>query len=116
MISSVDECRIGVSASIATFRVEESSQIVIQKIADPLNAEIRRRILGNALQIQGIVTLAGEDGSDAPAPDVLDRRQDSDLVIDQDVMLGRVAMLYVVKLKFFMDIDENVFPHRLEKA
>ncbi len=62
------------------------------------------------------MTLAGEDGRNSTGPDIFDRRQDSDLVIDQDIMLGRIPLLNIVKLKFFMYLDENVLSHRLETA
>ena len=50
------------------------------------------------------------------APDLLDGGQDAELVVDQDVVLGRVAPLDVVELLLLVDVDQDVAVDGLEQA
>ena len=63
-----------------------------------------------------VVPLAGEDGGQALAPRLLDRGEDPHLVVDQHVVVGRVASLDVVELELLVDVDEHAPGRRLAQA
>ena len=54
-----------------------------------------------------IVTLFHKDGSDAFAPDVLNRRQNPNFIVDQNVVVRRISLCDILKFQFFMDIDQD---------
>ena len=60
--------------------------------------------------------MAHEDGRDARAPDLLDCREEPDLVVDQHVASGRIAPLDVLELLLFVDVDEHVASERRPEA
>src|SRR5215475_3964433 len=57
--------------------------------------------------------LSGKDGCDLAAPDFFDLGKDSDLVVDEDIVIGREAAFYVVQLFLFVNVDEHVAMDRL---
>src|SRR5262249_3984038 len=70
---------------------EECGEVRSEHPADAFDGHIRRRIPGQYLWIEGVVALAREYGRDPGAPGALDRSQDTQLVIHQDVVLRRKA-------------------------
>ena len=52
-----------------------------------------------------VVALPRKYRGDARRPDLLHRGQDAQLVVDQHVVVGRVALLDVVQLLFLVDVD-----------
>ena len=66
--------------------------------------------------IVGKLTLPGKYGGHAVAPGFLDRGQNTQFVVHQDVVLGRVTALDVIQRLLFMDVDEHMALHRLEDA
>ena len=60
----------------------------VEKIADAFNGNIGGRKGADRLGIAGIATLLREDGRHAVLPEALDRRQDAQLVVDQDVVFA----------------------------
>jgi len=86
--------------SSQTFLVEGSSEripnqiskIIVQKMASTLDDEGTRQ-RGDDLFIVGILTLTGNTGRDPVAPDVLDCRENTRLVVDQDVVARRITLL-----------------------
>jgi len=52
--------------------------------------------------------LSRKDGGDILAPGLLDSCQDSQFVINHDIVLGGISSLYIIKFKLFMNIDQNI--------
>jgi hypothetical protein len=63
-----------------------------------------------------IVPLPWEHGGHPRAPDVLDCREDSDLVVDQHIVITRIPPLDIVEFLLFMNIDQHMAIHSLEKT
>ena len=80
-----------------------------------VDRDVRGRVSGQRLGVVRVVSLAREDGGHAGAPDLLDRGQDAQLVVDQHVVTGRVALLDVVQLLLLVDVDEHAAFDRLEE-
>src|SRR5438128_12691484 len=84
-----------------------------QEVADALDRQVGRR---KSLGIASVLTLAGEDRGDALAPGFLDRSQDPWLVVDENVVLRRIASLDVIQRLFLVDVDQHVAVHGLPAA
>src|SRR5690348_16903051 len=54
-----------------------------------------------------IVALSHEDGSDTFTPDFFNRRQDPEFVVDQNVLVCRIATGHVFQFVFLVDIDQH---------
>ena len=61
----------------------------------------------------GIGPLPREHGRYALSPETLDCRQDAQLVIDDHVMVGRIAPLDIIQGFFLMDIDQHMSIHSI---
>ena len=55
----------------------------------------------------GVVALADEDGGDPRPPGLLDRGQDTELVVHQHVVLRGEAGRHVVQLPLLVDVDQD---------
>ena len=54
------------------------------------------------------MALPEKDGRDSAFPATLDRVENAKLVVDDDVVVGRIAPLDVVELVLLVDVDENI--------
>src|SRR5262245_19689515 len=86
--------------------LEQCRQIVFEEIANAGELDIRRRMPRQLAAIVRVVTLLGKHRRDAFTPDFLDRGQDAQFVIDQDIVIGGVETPYVFQLLLLVDIDE----------
>ena len=75
-----------------------------------------RRVARQRLGIMRVHPLLGEQGRHAAAPDVFDRGENPRLVVDQHVMVCRVAAFDVVELLFLVDVDQHVAVDRVPDA
>ena len=67
---------------------QQCGQVIVKQVADALHRQVRGRTCGDHLRVVGILTLARKYGGYAVAPDFFDRRQDTRLVVHQDVVLA----------------------------
>ena len=54
------------------------------------------------------MALPEKDGRDPAFPATLDRVENAKLVVNDDVVVGRIAPLDVVELVLLVDVDENI--------
>jgi hypothetical protein len=87
-----------------------SRQVVIEQIDDTLDGHISRRKGANHFRIVSVASLPGEHGRHVLPPELLDRRQDPQLVVNKDVMLGWEAPLDVIK---GLVLDQHSTIHRV---
>src|SRR3954471_11964834 len=87
---------------------QDAIQVEAGDVADAVNGEVGGGVAGEDPGIEGVVPLARKDGGQTLAPMGFDGGQDPQLIVDQDVVAGRVAGLDVVELFFFVDVDEDV--------
>ncbi len=80
--------------------------VEIDERGDVFDRDVGLRVRRHVGRVR-VVPLAGEDGGQALAPRLLDRGEDPDLVVDQHVVVGRVASLDVVELELLVDVDEH---------
>src|SRR5512140_783157 len=95
-------CRLLCSAC-----TQQDGKIEIEQVADALDRQVGRRIGREDAGIERVMPLAREDGREPLPQDLLHRRQDAELVVDHDVMAGRVALLDVVEHLLLVDVDED---------
>ena len=88
----------------------------IEQIADAFDRHIGGRQGADRFRIVRIAALPQEHGRHALAPGVLDRRQDAQLVVDENVVFGGKAPLDVIKGLFLVDIDEHTSIDRIGQA
>src|SRR6266446_6418672 len=93
--------------SAHTCGFEQHRQVEVHQRADSFNRNIGLRILGHLGLIQSVMALARENGRHLLAPCFLYRGKNSELVIDQDVMLGGVTADDIIQLLLLMDIYED---------
>src|SRR5215471_17904923 len=86
----------------------QRSQTVIQQVADPINTDIRWRVLCQNFGIVSVMALAGKDGGHLGAPDSFHRGQDAKFVIDEHVVRGREALFHILEFLFLMNVDQHV--------
>src|SRR6202023_2063636 len=76
---------------------------------------VGRRTAGHNLRVPRVVALSQKNGGDALAPNLLDRVEDPQLIVDRYVPLCRINALNLGKLPLLMDIDQHaVFESRPE--
>src|SRR5262249_47110247 len=80
------------------------------------NCNIGRRKCADRLWIASIATLAREHGRNAVLPEALNRSQDAQLVVDDDVVFGRKATLDVIESLFLVNIDQYTAIDRVGQA
>src|SRR5918996_4196187 len=95
---------------------EQCGEIIIKQVADALYRQVRGRTSGDGLRIVCILALTRKYRGYAVIPDFLDRVQNARLVIDDDIVLSRVAPLDVIQRLFFVNIDEHVAVYSVEDA
>ena len=89
-------------------------QITLPASTDPRSTNLQsyrspyRRTRRLAAAPESRSGLALENRRDPIAPDRFDRRKDAGLVVDEDVVLGRMPALDVRPLLFLMDLDQHV--------
>ena len=64
----------------------------------------------------GILTLSGKHRGHPRVPGLLDRGQNAQLVVHQDIVLGRVTPLDIIQRLLFMNVDEHVAFDSFEDA
>src|SRR5271166_3510888 len=111
---SVTHCLPACSCSCSV-GCDQSAEIIGDKIADPLDRQIGRRV-GGSVRSTGILALPGQYGGYAVPPDLFDRGQNSRLVVDQDVMGGRITLLDVGEFLLLVDVYQHVPFDRVEDA
>src|SRR5258708_28724275 len=97
--------RTSVRLCIRLSRRDDLLQIVLQQIADAVDADVRGRISGEYLWVQRVMSLARKDRRQAAAPMLFHRCQNAQLVIDQHVMLSGIMLLDIVQFLFLMNIN-----------
>src|SRR5205814_2012995 len=102
----------GMTAAQELVLLEERRQIVTQQITDLGKLEVGGGILGQSIRIGCIMALPDEYGGHPLAPEFLHRGEDAQLVVDENVVVGRVEPLYVLKLAFLVNVDEHAIMHR----
>src|SRR5260370_31923076 len=85
---------------------KQPAQITVEQVSDPVHRHVGCGEGGEGLCVMRIFSLSGKDGGDARPPTFLYRREDSRLVIHQDVVQRRIAGLYIVKRELLVDIDQ----------
>jgi len=68
------------------------------------------------LGVERVVTLAGKNGRQARPPDLLDRGQDAQLVVDQDIAPSRVSYLDVRRFLLLMDVNQHAACDRFKQS
>ena len=91
-------------------------RIGVEQLADPVDRDVRRRMCCGDRGVVGELALARKHGGHALAPELLCRGEDAQLVVDEDVPLGRVPALEIVELELLVDVDEHVTLDRLANA
>src|SRR5215831_9437284 len=84
---------------------EQATQFTVEQVCDPIHRHVGREA-GERLRVMRVLSLSRKDGGDAGAPSLLDRREDSRLVIYQDVVERRIARLDIVKGELLVDVDQ----------
>ena len=86
---------------------EQVGQVVPEQVPDALDRDVRWRVRGQRLRVVRVMPLSRKDGRQARSPDFFHRVQDAKLVVHQNVMPSRVAILDVVQLPLLMDVDQD---------
>lgn len=61
------------------------------------------------------MALFWENGRYSISPTFFDRRENSDLVINQDISLGWITPFDIVEFELFVDVDKDIAAYRLEQ-
>src|SRR6266436_9888880 len=94
----------------------ECRHIASNEITDLGQLDVRSRIAGVNFWIERIVALLGKYCRHPFAPDLLHRGQDTQLVVDEHVVVGGIEARDVIKLPLFVDVDEDAVLECLPKA
>ncbi len=87
---------------------EDFGEVVVDEVADAVDVDVAEGVGGEDFGVEGVMALAGEDGGELWAPDFFDGVEDAELVVDEDVVVGGVAVFHVVEHFFLVDVDEDV--------
>ncbi len=68
---------------------------------------VGRLTAGENLRVPRVVALLQENGGDAPAPDLFDRVEDAQLIIDHYIPLCWIKALHIGKFPLLVDINER---------
>ena len=71
---------------------------------------------GADLGVERVVTLLDEHGRHPLAPLLLDGVEDAELVVDEDVVVGRVPALDVAEHALLVDVDQDAAAERVPQA
>ena len=102
--------------TISFARPEQGGQIVLHQVADAVDGDVRGRILRQGFGVVGVMSLTRKDGREATAPGFLHGCQDAQLVVDQHIVLGRVAFFDVLQLLLLVNVDQHPALDGLEQA
>src|SRR5262249_41124446 len=95
----------------STIKAEESAQkglvFELQQIANPFDRMVGSRVPADLVSVVCVVPLFGENGGETLSPDLLDRCQDPEFVVDEHIMISRITLLHVVELVFFVHVNQN---------
>ena len=91
-------------------------QLEAEKIADAFDRDIGRRQGADHFRIASVAALPREHGRDAVPPEALDRRQDAQLVVDENVVFGWKTPLDVIEGLFLVNIDQHTSIDRIGQA
>src|SRR6476661_7609214 len=97
-----------------TLAREQCWQVIVKQIANPLHRQIRGRISGDGLRVVSVLTLTREYRCYTVTPDFLDRVQDAQLVIHQNIALSRVTTLDIIECLFLVNINEHLAVYSFE--
>src|SRR4051794_9396877 len=86
---------------------EQGGQVVPEQVPDALDRDVRGRVRGQRLRVVRVMPLARKDGRQPRSPDLFHRVQDAQLVVHEDVVSSRVAILDVVQLQLRMDVNQH---------
>ena len=81
--------------------------MIKQQIADTSDLDVRWRKAREDFGITGVVTLPNENSCYTRTPDFFHRVQDSQFVVHQHIMLGRVALLDAVKFLLRVHVNQH---------
>src|SRR5207253_10116402 len=87
---------------------DERFSLDAQELPDAVDVDVAQRVLRKDLRIVRVVALARKDGGHPLAPDALDGRQDAQLVVHQDVVLGGKSRLDILQLLLLVYVDQHV--------
>src|SRR5580658_7419081 len=79
-----------------------------EQVGNSIDGKIGGRKGADDLSIQRELALPYEYGRDPVAPGRLDRREYTDLVVDQHVAVGRISPLDVVEGELLVDVDQDM--------
>src|SRR5262245_42028084 len=97
-------------------RRDERGQINVEQAPDVIDGKVRRRIGGQRFRVVGIMSLTRKHCGDTSPPDLLDRGQDAKLVVDENVVLSRIALFDVVQFPFLVNVNQDAATDRIEYA
>ena len=80
------------------------------------DADVRWRIAGEDFRIRGVVTLPNENSGHTRAPDFFHGGQDTQFVVHQYVMFGRLALLDIVKFLLLVHVNQHAAGDRIGDA
>ena len=63
-----------------------------------------------------VVSLAWENCCKSASPNIFHRSQDAQLVIDHDIVPGRVALFHVIEHPLLMNINKDATVNRLPQS
>jgi hypothetical protein len=86
----------------------ECGEVELEQIADAIDGDIGGREAGDEFGVESVMALSWKDGGDLAAPDALHRGEDTDLIVDEHVVIGREALLHVGEFLFLVDIDQRL--------
>ena len=89
---------------------------MVEQIADAADADIGRPVGRQFLRVTGVMTLFRENRRHPVFPLPFDRVEDPQLVVDHDVMAGRIHPLDVGQRLFLVDIDQHMAAEGLPQS
>ena len=92
----------------------EDRQINSQKIADAFDCDIDR--IGAGVRRIGKLALPRQYSGNAVTPRALHCCENSRLVVDQYVMVSRIASLDIIEIMLFVDVNQDTTVNRFEDA
>src|SRR6185369_9247852 len=113
--------RMGLLSLIAYLRLippcrSHGGKIAINQITNTLDRKIGRRIVDDSLRIERVVSLAWEDSCKTASPNIFHGGQDAQLVIDHDIVPGRIALFDVIEHLLLMNVNKDPAVNRLPQS
>src|SRR6185437_6886358 len=79
--------------------------------ANPVHGDVSGGEAGNEFGIEGIVALARKNRGDALAPDFLHCGKNANLVIDEHIVVSRIASFNIFKFLLFVNVNQDFAFH-----